>query len=31
MAVLVVALYTGAIGKILGPVMGLLTSLLPET
>jgi len=29
MAVLVVALYTGAIGKILGPVMGFLTSLLP--
>jgi len=29
MAVLVVALYTGAIDKILGPVMGFLTSLLP--
>lgn len=31
MAVLVVALYTGAIGKILGPVLGFLTSLLPKT
>jgi Zn-dependent protease len=30
MAVLVVALYTGAIGKILGPVLGFLTSLLPK-
>jgi len=31
MAVLVVALYTGAINKILGPVLGFLTSLLPKT
>jgi len=30
MAVLVVALYTGAINKILGPVLGFLTSLLPK-
>ena len=30
MAVLVIALYTGTIGKILGPVMGFLASLLPE-
>jgi Zn-dependent protease len=31
MVVLVVALYTGVIDKILGPVIGLLTSLLPQT
>ncbi len=31
MAVLVVALYTGTIDKILGPVWGFLTSLLPKT
>ena len=30
MAVLVVALYTGVIDKILGPVLGFLTSLLPK-
>lgn len=30
MAVLVVALYTGVIGKIFGPVWGFLTSLLPK-
>jgi len=30
MAVLVIALYTGTIGKILGPVMGFLASLLPK-
>jgi len=30
MAVLVVALYTGALDKILGPVMSFLTSLLPK-
>lgn len=31
MAVLVVSLYSGAIDKILGPVLGFLTSLLPKT
>ncbi len=31
MVVLVVALYTGVIDKILGPVLGFLTSLLPQT
>jgi len=30
MAVLVVALYTGALDKILGPVVGFLTSLMPK-